>query len=272
VSQLKSTPHNSSNVNTALGVHLEHIHKSFDQTCVLEDINLEITPGSFNILIGSSGCGKTTLLRILGGLEHSSQGSMSYRTRQNQPYKTTEGDLSYGFQEPRLLPWRTVFENVALPLSLRGISESEIHTVVMDSLHRVGLADAAHLLPAALSGGMKMRAAIARSLVMSPRFLLLDEPFGALDEITKNRLDDELLTLWQKLDVTIVLVTHSLAEAIYLGQTIHILSTNPGKIAHTLHIDLGERTPHTRLTTEFSQYVAQAHQLLSKAEAHSKVS
>ena len=261
--------HTSQTSLSALGVHINHVYKDFDQHRVLDDIELNIQPGSFNILIGPSGCGKTTLLRILGGLETCSHGNIAYINRQNEIIEIQEGDLSYGFQEPRLLPWRNVFDNVALPLSLCGVHSSKIATQVNQILDIVGLSDSAHLLPDALSGGMKMRAAIARSLVTQPRFLLLDEPFGALDEITKNRLDDELLALWQKLDVTVVLVTHSLSEAIYLGEKIYILSANPGRISHCLDIDLGKRTPQTRLSNEFAQYVAQAHQLLSKAEAHS---
>ena len=258
--------HTSQTSLSALGVHINHVYKDFDQHRVLDDIELNIQPGSFNILIGPSGCGKTTLLRILGGLETCSQGNIAYINRQNEIIEIQEGDLSYGFQEPRLLPWRNVFDNVALPLSLRGVHSSKIATQVNQILDIVGLSDSAHLLPDALSGGMKMRAAIARSLVTQPRFLLLDEPFGALDEITKNRLDDELLALWQKLDVTVVLVTHSLSEAVYLGQNIHVLAPNPGRVETSLTVSFAERTPELRLTAAFTEQVAEAHKWLRKAE------
>ena len=250
----------------ALGVQLTGLSKSFGKTTVLDQIDLEITPGEFSILIGPSGCGKTTLLRILGRLDHPSQGKTQYFDRQGASISPDEISLSYGFQEPRLLPWRTVYNNVALPLQLKGVSEADIEPQVMDLIERVGLADARYKRPHELSGGMRMRAAIARSLVTQPQFLLLDEPFGALDEITKNRLDDELLKLWQKLDVTVVLVTHSLAEAVYLGQKVHILSSHPGRLSATLNVDLEHRQPQTRLSDEFADYVAQAHRLLAHAE------
>jgi NitT/TauT family transport system ATP-binding protein len=250
----------------ALGVHLSSLSKSFGTTTALESINLEITPGEFSILIGPSGCGKTTLLRILGRLDYPSSGTATYFDRHQNEIPADSISLSYGFQEPRLLPWRTVYNNVALPLQLKGMSETEIEPQVMDLIERVGLADARFKRPHELSGGMKMRAAIARSLVTQPQFLLLDEPFGALDEITKNRLDDELLKLWQKLDVTVVLVTHSLAEAVYLGQKVHILSSHPGRLSATLDVHLEDRHPQTRLSDEFAHYVAQAHRLLAHAE------
>lgn len=250
----------------ALGVKLNSLSKSFGSASVLDQINLEIKPGEFNILIGPSGCGKTTLLRILGRLDSATSGTLSYFNRNQDQVPLDELTLSYGFQEPRLLPWRTVYQNVALPLQLKGVHEHEIQPQVLDLIERVGLLDAQEKRPHELSGGMRMRAAIARSLVTQPRFLLLDEPFGALDEITKNRLDDELLKLWQKLDVTVVLVTHSLAEAVYLGQKVHILSSHPGRLSSTLEVNLEHRNPQTRLSEEFADYVAQAHRLLAHAE------
>lgn len=261
------TDHSQTSTQTSsIGVQLQKVGRTFGETPVLTEIDLVVEPGEFSILIGPSGCGKTTLLRMMGRLDHPTSGSISYINRAHKEIIPQQQDLSYAFQEPRLLPWRTVYQNVALPLELKELPPEQIHPVVINALKRVGLSDAGDQRPHELSGGMKMRAAIARALVTQPRFLLLDEPFGSLDEITKYRLDDELLMLWQTLDVTIVLVTHSLSEAIYLGQRVHILSSQQGRLSSTLEVNLGERTPQTRQTTAFAEYVAKAHNLLSIAE------
>ena len=253
-----------------VGLRLSDVGKSFDQNVVLQEINLQITPGSFHVLIGPSGCGKTTLLRILGGLEQPSRGEVLFTEETDegppQPIQGHFDGLSYAFQEPRLLPWLSVARNIALPLTLREVSSSIIDERVKMTLSLVGLSEAAQLYPHQLSGGMKMRTAIARSLVNDPQVLLLDEPFGALDEITKNRLDDELYTLWKSLGMTVVLVTHSLTEAVYLGQHIHVLAANSGHVEGTINVELGERSPATRLTPEFTEVLAEAHALLERAE------
>ena len=249
---------------------LNDVGKKFGQNSVLQDVNLQISPGSFHVLIGPSGCGKTTLLRILGGLEKPSQGEVLFIEQDTDgdahPIRGHFEGLSYGFQEPRLLPWLTVYRNIALPLTLRGVQAGMISERVEMTLKLVGLAEAAELYPHQLSGGMKMRTAIARSLVSDPQVLLLDEPFGALDEITKNRLDDELYALWCSLGMTVVLVTHSLTEAVYLGQHIHVLAANSGHIEGTIDVDLGQRSPSTRLTPGFTKVLAEAHSLLQRAE------
>ena len=267
--------------SSAVGVHIESVSKRFGELTVLSDVSLEIEPGSFHILIGPSGCGKTTLLRMIGGLESPSVGQISFFSAHDEYPHLDEPlseidlpkgralnarELSYGFQEPRLLPWRTVKANVALPLELAGEAPEMIEPKVKNLLEKVGLTHAAELYPNQLSGGMKMRAAIARALVTEPKILLLDEPFGALDEITKNRLDDELLELWRQLDMTVVLVTHSLSEAVYLGGSIHVLAPNPGVILETLKIDFPKRSPQLRLTAAFTEQVAEAHHHLMRAE------
>ena len=248
-----------------LGAALRGVGRRFGEVEALAPIDLDIPPGSFSVLIGPSGCGKTTLLRLLGGLDTPTSGAVSYVGSSGE-VASAAGALSYGFQEPRLLPWLTVRENVALPRDLRGDDPAEIEGEVSDLLSRVGLAEAARRYPHQLSGGMRMRAAIARALVTRPRLLLLDEPFGALDEITKARLDDELLDLWRRLGLTVVLVTHSLAEAVYLGERVHILAPRPGRLSATLEVPLRDRAPATRASREFAALVAEAHRLLAVAE------
>ena len=265
------SPHDLSSSN-AIGVKIRSLSKDFGERRILENINLDIEPGSFHILIGPSGCGKTTLLRLIGALESLNTGQLSfyYQSGPEAEFGRPQGnELSYGFQEPRLLPWRTVKDNIALPfeLSTSVTTKNQNYDHQIEALlAKVGLSEASQLYPAQLSGGMKMRAAIARALVTQPKLLLLDEPFGALDEITKNRLDDELLELWKSYRMTVVLVTHSLSEAVYLGQKIHILSANPGQVEHTLSVDFEDRSSALRLSPKFTETVAQAHHHLQKAE------
>ena len=264
-----SSQHEKTNLEDTtgpIGVNLHSIGRTFGNVHALQGVDFDISPGSFSVLIGPSGCGKTTLLRMIGGLDSPSEGTLQYFDRSGTEVDADQRALSYGFQEPRLLPWRSVYDNVALPLVLNRVDEKKQCSMIEDMLERVGLLEARNRLPHELSGGMRMRAAIARALVTQPRLLLLDEPFGALDEITKSRLDDELLNLWQRLDVTVVLVTHSLSEAVYLGERIHILSANPGKLSSTLEVPLSGRTPNTRTSEAFAQYVGEAHRLLAIAE------
>ncbi len=248
-----------------LGAHISGVSRRFGAVEALAGVDLAVPPGSFSVLIGPSGCGKTTLLRLLGGLDAPTAGEVRYHEPDGAA-ASAAGALSYGFQEPRLLPWLTVAENVALPRTLRGDPPEEVAAEVDDLLGRVGLRDAAARRPHELSGGMRMRAAIARALVTRPRLLLLDEPFGALDEITKARLDDELLDLWRRLGLTVVLVTHSLTEAVYLGERVHIFAPRPGRLSATLEVPLRARSAATRATREFAALVAEAHRLLAVAE------
>lgn len=248
----------------------------------MDDVSFTIAPGEFSVLVGPSGCGKTTALRMIGGLDVPSEGDVILQEPGGDsdlssgtgrpglmPVMRTPGMVGYCFQEPRLLPWRTVLENVCLPFELDGTTHATSLERAREMLNTVGLQDASHKRPHELSGGMQMRVAIARALVTQPRLLLLDEPFGALDEITRARLDDELLALWRQVGVTVVMVTHSLAEAVYLGETVHVLSPSPGRLAQTMHIELGKRTAATRLTSEFSDYVARAHRALEVGGSHS---
>jgi NitT/TauT family transport system ATP-binding protein len=226
----------------------------------LHDVTLDIAAGSLTVLVGVSGCGKTTLLRIIGGLDAASEGHVTIaRAGDGAEGSGAPVRISFGFQEPRLLPWRSVQRNVELPLELAGVPRQERARRAADMIGQVGLAEAAERLPAQLSGGMRMRAAIARALVTGPRVLLLDEPFGALDEITRQTMGDLLLGLWRAFGMTVVMVTHSIAEAVYVGQRVVVMGSQPGRVLHQLSPELGDRVPALRGTAEFAATVARVY-------------
>jgi NitT/TauT family transport system ATP-binding protein len=188
---------------------------------VLQDIDLELAAGSFVALLGPSGCGKSTLLRFISGLDTPSQGSISV---------AAGARLAFVFQDAQLLPWRSVLDNVALPLELSGVSRVEARQRARAPLADVELSDVLERYPDQLSGGMRMRVSIARALVTEPSILLLDEPFAALDELTRQRLDERLRALWLARRMTVIFVTHALAEAAYLADRALVMSRRPGSI------------------------------------------
>ncbi len=211
----------------------------------LAGIDLTIQPGDFHALTGPSGCGKTTILRLIAGLDQPTNGRVTVRPRR----------LAYCFQDHRLLPWRTLEANVALPLELNGVPTAERIDRARVALERVGLESALDRLPAACSGGMCMRASVARALVDTPDLLLLDEPFGALDEVTREELDDMLLGLWASDGMTILLVTHSIREATYLAGRVSVMGVDPGRIVLDQSINLGVRDRDTRTGALFNEQV-----------------
>ncbi len=221
-------------------VKLTGVSKAYDagRPAVL-DIDLSIAQGSFVSLVGPSGCGKTTLLRLLAGLLEPTQGSIDWQTTN----AAAVSDLGFVFQHATLLPWASVFENVYLPLKLKGVSRDDARPQVEAALARVGLQDAATKLPRELSGGMAMRVSIARALVTEPPVLLMDEPFAALDEFTREKLDDDLLALWRDMGWTVIFVTHSVYESVYLSERILVMGTDgdeaqqPGRLVADLTID-----------------------------------
>jgi NitT/TauT family transport system ATP-binding protein len=192
-------------------------------TLALADINLTVNSGDLMVLLGPSGCGKSTLLRLIAGLDRPTAGRIDWQTAPPSP-----GEIGYVFQESTLMPWATAAQNVALPLRLRHDRDL---APVMKMLARVGLSDFADARPKTLSGGMRMRVSIARALVCRPKLLLMDEPFAALDEFTRHRLQDDLLTLTRELGCTTIFVTHSLYEAAYLSSRIVLMTPRPGRIA-----------------------------------------
>jgi NitT/TauT family transport system ATP-binding protein len=205
-------------------------------TLALSEVNLTVRDGEFMSLLGPSGCGKTTLLRMIAGLGPVTAGSIDWRDHGDGPSGGADRDLGFVFQEPTLMPWKTVFNNVYLPLKLAGKGRAEAKEVIERALSLVGLENFANSHPRQLSHGMKMRVSIARALVARPRVLLLDEPFAALDEITRFLLNDELLALWRQHRWTVIFVTHSVFEAVYLSQRIVVMGGRPGRTVSEVHV------------------------------------
>jgi NitT/TauT family transport system ATP-binding protein len=221
-------------------LRLQGVGKTFPGgTVALDGLDFAVHDGDFLSLLGPSGCGKSTALRIIAGLLAPSTGRLERPADRAVEGGTGErgaGEIGFVFQDPTLMPWATVFANVWLPLRLAGWSRTRARPRIEEALELVGLADVAAAYPRELSGGMRMRASIARALVIRPRLLLLDEPFAALDEITRFRLNDDLLRLWRGSDLTVVFVTHSVFESVYLSGRVLVLSPAPGRVTAEIRI------------------------------------
>lgn len=212
---------------------LHAIGKTFASgVTALQDVNLKVNEGDFMSLLGPSGCGKSTALRIIAGLSNPTSGVVEWRGTPLQ-----QNDIGFVFQEPTLLPWASVYDNVWLPLRLRGVSRREAEPQIAEVLERVHLTGFENAVPRELSGGMKMRVSIARGLVTRPRILLMDEPFAALDEITRFRLNNDLLDLWQERRFTVIFVTHSVFESVFLSNRITVMAAHPGRVYDELTVD-----------------------------------
>lgn len=199
----------------------------------LRGASLSLAQGEFVTLLGPSGCGKSTVLKLVAGLAIPTEGTVVSPAQNDQ----TGGSTAYVFQEPTLLPWATVFDNVWLPLRLQGRSRLDAEAVIARVLEQVGLGEFAQSYPAQLSGGMKMRVSIARALVSQPQVLLMDEPFAALDDITRQRLNVDLLTWWHGQSMAALFVTHNVAEAVFLSQRVLVMGARPGKVVAEVRID-----------------------------------
>jgi NitT/TauT family transport system ATP-binding protein len=227
-------------------IEIRGVSKKFPNgTQALENIGASIAGGDFIALLGPSGCGKSTLLRLIAGLERPSSGTITWSNGAPKP-----GDIGFVFQDATLMPWASAAQNVFLPLKLRGQSQVAAMPAVSAALGQVGLQEFAGAKPAALSGGMKMRVSIARALVSQPELLLMDEPFAALDEFTRHRLQDDLHALWRRSGKTIVFVTHSIYEAAYLASRILVMSPRPGRIAAEIAGTVAEG-PERRTAPEY---------------------
>ncbi len=221
----------------------------------LENFSLGIYSEEFLSIIGPSGCGKSTLLNLIGGLLKPSSGQMFFHGN-SLDASGQRGKVSYVFQEPVLLPWRTLLENVLLPLEVLGLKTSEYRRRAKDLIRLVGLEEFEAAYPKALSGGMKQRACIARALVFDPSTLLMDEPFGALDEITRTSMNLELQKIWLQTKKTILFVTHSIQEAVFLSDRIGVMSARPGSLKAVVEIDLPRpRSIDTISSSEFAAYM-----------------
>lgn len=239
-------------------VSLRGVGKTFDSgTIALNGFNLDVRGGEFVSLLGPSGCGKSTALRIIAGLSTASEGTV------DGPH----GKLGFVFQEPTMMPWADVAANVRLPLKLAH-AEEDSHDAVTQALKRVGLADFAQAYPRQLSGGMRMRTSIARALVTEPELLLMDEPFAALDEITRFKLNNDLLKVWQELRRTVIFVTHSVFESVYLSQRIVVMTPRPGRVFAEIPIDAPyPRDERFRTSAEYAGFCRQVAEALSQATA-----
>jgi NitT/TauT family transport system ATP-binding protein len=244
-------------------VVLRNVGKTFDSgTVALRGLNLEVRDGEFVSLLGPSGCGKSTALRVVAGLSAATEGAVEWPGGEHG----AAGRVGFVFQEPTLMPWADVAINVRLPLKLAHADEAKARAAVAQTLARVGLADFAGAYPRELSGGMKMRASIARALVTEPHLLLMDEPFAALDEITRFKLNNELLALWQELRRTVIFVTHSVFESVYLSQRIVVMTPRPGRVSAEIAIDTPyPRDEAFRTSAEYAGYCRTVSQALSQA-------
>jgi NitT/TauT family transport system ATP-binding protein len=230
----------------------------------LADFNFELRAGEFVSLLGPSGCGKSTVLRIISGLTEPTSGKMEWLDSARGPQQ-----LGYVFQEPTLMPWASIARNVALPLKLQGWPENADKRV-SEALARVGLTEFEGVYPRELSGGMKMRASIARALVTEPNLLLMDEPFAALDEITRFRLNNDLLALWHSLQKTVVFVTHSVFESVYLSQRVIVMTSRPGRVFTQLVIDAPyPRDERFRTSGAYAGYCRRVSEALAQAMGES---
>jgi NitT/TauT family transport system ATP-binding protein len=237
-----------------LAVSLRGVTKVYDGGVVaLGPLDLDVRNGEFVSLLGPSGCGKSTVLRLIAGLNAPTSGTVGVARSSAQP--RGRHSIGFVFQEPTLMPWASVRENVRLPLKLAHVPAAEANARVGDALTQVGLAEFADAFPRALSGGMKMRVSLARALVTDPDILLMDEPFAALDEITRFRLNNDLLSLWRNLHKTIIFVTHSVFESVYLSQRVIVMTSRPGRIIAEVRIDATEpRGEDFRTSADYAGY------------------
>lgn len=251
-----SQPHSQTSIVTLRGVG-----KVFGTDIVaLDGLDLDLRDGEFVSLLGPSGCGKSTALRIIAGLSEPSRGTVSWGDGEG-----ARRSIGFVFQEPTLMPWATVFSNVYLPMKLAGVEKAVAAPRVLETLARVGLSEFAHAYPRQLSGGMKMRVSIARALVTAPRLLLMDEPFAALDEITRFKLNDDLIALWRELKMTVVFVTHSVFESVYLSQRVVVMTARPGRAASEIAIEAPDRNAQFRTSSEYAAYCRRTSEALARA-------
>jgi NitT/TauT family transport system ATP-binding protein len=248
-------------------VALRDVGKTFPSgTVALAGLDLEVRAGEFLTLLGPSGCGKSTALRIIAGLSEPTQGVVAWQP--GTAHAESESRIGFVFQEPTLMPWASIFDNVLLPFKLKGVPRVEAAERVEAALDRVGLQKFARAYPRELSGGMRMRVSIARALATEPALLLMDEPFAALDEITRFKLNNDLLQLWEALRTTVVFVTHSVFESVYLSSRVVVMAARPGRVFTELAIDAPyPRDQNFRTSAEYAAFCRRASEALAQAMA-----
>jgi NitT/TauT family transport system ATP-binding protein len=246
---------------------IDRVGKTYGNgTVALDDISFDVDEGQFVSLVGPSGCGKSTLLRMVAGLGPITAGKILVEGLPPTRARQEKSDTAFVFQDANLMPWRNVMGNVELPLELRGVSKATRRAQAMQALDTVGLAEVTKSYPRELSGGMRMRVSLARALAAQPRLLMMDEPFGALDEITRQRLNGELLRLCSLANWTVVFVTHNVFEAVYLSTRILVMSARPGRIIAEVPVPLPHpRVPEIRTDPEFTRIVREVVTLLGSA-------
>jgi NitT/TauT family transport system ATP-binding protein len=237
-----------------VAVSLRNVSKVYDTgVAAVGPLDLDIRKGEFVSLLGPSGCGKSTALRLIAGLNAPTSGNVSVAGRDDQVHGSRS--IGFVFQEPTLMPWTSVRENVRLPLKLAHVPAANASARVNDALAQVGLSEFANAYPRELSGGMKMRVSLARALVTKPDILLMDEPFAALDEITRFRLNNDLLAVWRNLGKTVIFVTHSVFESVYLSQRVIVMTPRPGRISTQFRIETAEpRGEDFRTSADYAAY------------------
>jgi NitT/TauT family transport system ATP-binding protein len=250
---------------TPPAITLSNVSKVYSNgTVALKDLNLSIAEGEFVSLLGPSGCGKSTVLRLVAGLGQMTSGDLSLEGH-------SERKLAFVFQEAALMPWATVWQNIYLPLKLSGLTKRAAASAVAEAIELVDLQGFEQSHPRELSGGMKMRVSIARALVTHPEILLMDEPFGALDEMTRSKLNSDLLELWNRMKWTVVFVTHNIYEAVYLSNRVVVMAARPGRVVSEVTIDEPyPRTEEFRTSPVFNQYCRQISDDLSRAATHTE--
>jgi NitT/TauT family transport system ATP-binding protein len=250
---------------SAIAASLKSASVRFGSYTAIKDLSIDIAEGAFYTILGPSGCGKSTMLRLVSDLIPAAGGTVSIFGKSTEEARLAR-EFSFVFQDAALLPWRSALKNVELPLEIgrkRGVKIPKSNRTPLELLELVGLKGREDALPHELSGGMRQRVAIARALVCQPRLLLMDEPFGALDEMTRDHLNLQLLKIWEETGVTILFVTHSIAEAVFLGQKVMMLQAHPGRLREVVDIDLpGPRTIDMRDTPEFTRYSSYLRKLL----------
>jgi len=250
-------------------VELSGVSRTYDTgTRAVDAVDLAVHRGEFLTLVGPSGCGKSTLLHLIAGLVQPSTGRIAWWGERFAPTGEAGRRIALVFQAPTLMPWASLATNVRLPLDLARTARATANAAVVDALARVGLASFADHLPRQLSGGMQMRASLARALVTEPDLLLMDEPFGALDEFTRQRLDAELLALWSAQRFTVVFVTHSIQEAVFLSTRVAVMAARPGRLVDAWPIDEPfPRDDAFRVSARFAQYAGRLSASVARASA-----